>query len=862
MKKSITYLCLCVCLFSTNLFSKAVELSYYLPEAKSYQQDIVPPHEILGYQVGEWHVRPEQIERYMLELAKLSPRVEVEITGYSHEKRPLMLVYISSADNIQKLQQIRQAHLKGDKSAPAVTWMGYSVHGNEPSGANTSLLFAYHLAAAQDSATKQMLNDQVIIIDPVLNPDGLARFAHWANMHKSKNPNADPNDIEHNEAWPNGRTNHYWFDLNRDWLLLQHPESVARVTQFHRWRPHVLTDFHEMGTHSTYFFQPGVPSRQNPLTPQANFDMTATIAEFHGKALDEIGSLYYSKESFDDFYYGKGSTYPDINGAVGILFEQASSRGHVQESKYGKLTFPFTIRNQLTTSFSTLAAVQANLNELKAMRAEFDSQSVEQAKDDKYRGVVVSSQDKTRLAELTRILSKHQIKSYQLSKDLKVGKRTYAAINSLIVPLRQPQYRLIKALFETRTQFKDKVFYDVSAWNLAMAFDLNYDFVRRGDYSQSLLTEKTTATNKTVSIDKKTKALAFDWNNFSAARLLSLMLQKELKVQVVTKPSQLPGLARPKSLSLGSLIVPLNSQSFTREEVIQWLLPKAEKLGLSPIQITSGLATSGVDMGSPSVPIIEAVKPLMLIGDGVSGYNAGEFWHLLDQRLSQPLTMVTIKQFAKMNIGQYTHLIMPDGNYKLKDKNLEKLESWIKQGGTVIAASRAAKWVTSQGWTSSEPKKFDKPVDTKASYQDRGAVNAEHFVGGAIVKADIDTSHPLGFGLDDSQIFVFKRGNIVFKEAKEPFVSIVRFAEQPLASGYMSDAIQQHLAEGTSLLVQRLGKGKIIAFSDSPAFRGYWLGTAKILTNALYFSKAIQAPVKTKEESKPKKHSKPVDKKK
>ena len=833
----------------------STELTYYLPNAGDYDKNIGTPESVLGYQVGDWHLRPEQIERYFISLAQQSPRVKVEVIGYTYEQRPLIHAYISSPENLERLETIRQQHLSGENSeqTPIVTWMGYSVHGNEASGSNASVLLAYHLAAAQDSATMAKLKDQVIIIDPMLNPDGLARFAHWVNMYKSQSPNADPKDIEHNESWPRGRTNHYWFDLNRDWLLLQHPESRARVSRFHQWRPNILTDFHEMGTNSSYFFQPGVHSRQNPLTPEDNFKMTATIAEYHAKALDDIGSLYYSKEDFDDFYYGKGSTYPDIHGTVGILFEQASARGHLQESKYGELSFPFAIRNHLTTSLSTIEAAQQNQKALKKLQSDFRRTATKEAKSDRSRAVVVSSNDSYRMGELTKILSGHQIQYYPLADDLRIKKQKFSPNNSVIIPLPQPQYRLIKALFETRTSFPDNIFYDVSAWNLALAMDLDYSFVSRSDYDSSLLGKsepaKKAGANSLNSISPSALALAFDWNNFNSARLLSEMQQFGLRVQALTQPAELSTSEGRKALTLGSLILPLQNQEKSSQTIIDWLTPRLDALGIQAISVSSGLALKGVDMGSPSIPVIEKVKPLLLIGKGTSSYAAGEIWHLLDQRLAQPLTMMTKEQLVKLPNIQYTHIILAGGKPSFSEAEVKKLELWVKQGGVIIAHSSAAKWLTSQEWTSSAEKEFDKPVDTKVAYHKKGQVDAAHHIGGAIAMAEIDTSHPLAFGLDNSTLAIFKRSSLVFSEAKEAFVSIARFKQEPLASGYMSEANRKHIANGTSLLVQRLGKGRLVAFSDDPVFRGYWLGTAKVFINALYFAKAIEAPEKTKEKT-------------
>ncbi|MEM8906307.1 MAG: M14 family zinc carboxypeptidase, partial [Bacteroidota bacterium] len=333
MNKTVILTVLYLCLGSFS-FAQRVDLSYYLPD-QNYNPAVPTPESFLGYQVGEWHVGHDQLVAYMYELARVSDRISIREYARSYERRPLVLLTITSPNNHSNIENIKRQHralsdptqsanLNTDEM-PAIIYQGYTIHGNEASGANAALLYAYHLAAAQGPAVEAMLQQVVVLLDPTYNPDGMNRFASWVNVHKSKNGSPDPADREFNEAFPRGRTNHYWFDLNRDWLPAQHPESQGRIRNFHEWYPLILTDHHEMGTNNTFFFQPGIPSRTNPLTPQENQDLTEKIGGFHAKALDKIGSLYYSKESFDDFYYGKGSTYPDVNGSIGILFEQASS---------------------------------------------------------------------------------------------------------------------------------------------------------------------------------------------------------------------------------------------------------------------------------------------------------------------------------------------------------------------------------------------------------------------------------------------------------------------------------------------------------------------------------------------------------
>ena len=291
----------------------AQDLSYYLPKHVAYNSSIPTPKSIIGHEVGEWHVTHDKLVYFMKAVAAASNRMQLQIMGKTYEGREQVALIISSPANLAKLETIRLEHLQLSNSQqsatqnianmPVVVWMGYSIHGNESSGSNASLLAAYYLAAAEGEEVDKLLANTVIIIDPSFNPDGLNRFATWANMHKSQTQVSDPNSREFNEVWPGGRFNHYWFDLNRDWLPAQHVESRNRLQLFHQWKPNILTDHHEMGSNSTFFFQPGVPSRVNPNTPDKNQQLTAAIGNYHAKFLDSIGSFYFTKEGYDDFYY-------------------------------------------------------------------------------------------------------------------------------------------------------------------------------------------------------------------------------------------------------------------------------------------------------------------------------------------------------------------------------------------------------------------------------------------------------------------------------------------------------------------------------------------------------------------------------
>src|SRR5690606_31273070 len=438
------------------------DLSYYLPDGVTYNSAIPTPKSIIGHEVGEWHISHDRLVNYMYAVASASDRITIQETGRTYETRPLLLLTVTSPKNHARLEDIRKQHVQltdpsasaslNTKTMPNAVYMGFSIHGNESSGSNAALAVIYHLAAAQGPEIEKLLDEVVILFDPSFNPDGLHRFSSWVNSRRGMQISTDPYDHEHNEAWPGGRSNHYWFDLNRDWLVAQLPESQARAKSFHAWKPTILTDHHEMGTNATFFFQPGVPSRNHPLTPEKNLQLTRKIGEFHAKALDKIGSLYYTQEGFDDFYYGKGSTFPDVQGAIGILFEQASSRGHAQESVHGVLTFPFTVRNQFTTALSTLQAAQAMREDLLNYHREFFRNNMAEAAKDPVKAYVFgSAQDKYKSHHLAEIIARHDIDVFKLSSSQTLNGKRYESDGSYIVPLNQKQYRLIKSMFEKRT---------------------------------------------------------------------------------------------------------------------------------------------------------------------------------------------------------------------------------------------------------------------------------------------------------------------------------------------------------------------------------------------------------------------------
>ncbi|SFD21770.1 M14 metallopeptidase family protein [Pseudoalteromonas denitrificans] len=841
-------------LFSPLVLAKP--LNFYFDSNIQFDPDIPTPQSVLGYEVGDWHVRHDQLVRYMQVLANKSDRIKIETIGYSHEQRPLLMLTVTNPQKLQNIDEIQAKHIarlsdgeiKTNEDDPAVVWMGYSVHGNESSGSNASLLVAYYLAAAQGEKIESLLNNTVILIDPSLNPDGLSRFAQWANMHKGQNLSSDPNHREHVEAWPNGRTNHYWFDLNRDWLLLQHPESRARVAKFHQWKPNVLTDFHEMGPHSTYFFQPGISSRKHPLTPERNVTLTKDIAVFHAKALDKQNALYFTEESFDDFYYGKGSTYPDINGSIGILFEQASSRGHQQDTINGLLEFPTTIKNQLTTSLSTFDAAIAGKKNLLDYQDDFYTNAIELANNDNINGYLVSeTKDKTRLNQFLMLLKRHQISAYKITKDIRIENKDYAHDTSFYIPLEQAQYRLIKAIFSEQKDFQDNTFYDVSGWTIAHAFNIEFASLTSKwglKYSQS---PWQTTQKKPLNKLSNHYAYAFEWDDYLAPKMLNRLLKKGIKARVALKDLTAETDQGRFDFSSGTIILPAGLQ--TIDNWINIVDEIRTEFAIPILGITSGLTSKGIDLGSRQLAPVSLPKVLLIGGEGTSQYEVGEIWYYLDKFVGIAPTVVDIAKLGKINFDKYTHAILANGSYHgFSDAAKVKMKSWIKEGGVIWGHKGGAKFLVDNkilkaGYISQKEmaETFD---STHLTYADKNALSAKQRIAGAIYKTQLDLSHPLTFSIPRKVLPVFKNSTFLLEPVDAPFVNVALYDKKPLMAGFSHQNNVKQISKAAALIAHSYGRGRVIGMTDNPVFRGYWFGTSRLLSNALFFGKTFSAKPK------------------
>lgn len=822
--------------FTTTLCSQSnVDLSYYLPQDVNYNPNIPTPKRIIGHEVGQWHVTHDKLVQYMYALAEASDRITIENRGKTFEDRPLLLLTITSPKNHQNISAIQKAHINATETntldaenRPIVVYQGFSIHGNEPSGANAGLVTAYYLAAAQGNKIDNLLNNAVILLDPSMNPDGLQRFAYWANTNKNVNLNPDPNDREYSEVWPGGRTNHYWFDLNRDWLPGQLPESKARIKTFHNWLPNILTDHHEMGTNSTFFFQPGIPSRTHPLTPKMNQKLTKGIAKYHARALDKIGSLYYSEESFDDFYYGKGSTFPDINGSIGILFEQASSRGHVQESSNGLLTFPFTIRNQFTATLSTLEAATNMRKELLTYQHNFFKNARNEASKEGNNAIVFGDEkDAAKTYHLAEILKRHQIKFHELKSDFSSNGKHYKKSYSYVVPKNQKNTRLINAMFEKRTTFQDSLFYDISAWTFPLAFNLDYTETTTAKAGAEIteLTHK-----KGGVLAKSDYAYLFAWNEYYTPKLLNTILKKGLRAKVSMKNFKANG----KSYDYGTIMIPAKNQKLSSSAIYNFLNKTAQESHITIDAVSTGL-NDGIDLGSNNFRPLNQPKIALLVGEGITSYDAGEIWHLLDTRYNIVATKLDTKRFSRTNLSRYNTIILPNAFGALDKEDIKKLKHWVENGGTLIAYRNAVRWLNSNELIKIDFKKKNNLEAKNISFEERRNFRGAQVIGGAIFETQLDRSHPINFGYKNDKLALFRNTTLFIKPNKNSYNNPIQYTKNPLLSGYISEENLDSLSLSIPFKTSSLGRGNIIAFTDNTNFRAFWYGTNKLLMNAIFF---------------------------
>ena len=826
-----------------------------LPGTESYDDAIPTPEEVIGHQIGTRHTRPAQVVDYFEAVAEASDRVALRSHGRTYEGRRLIHAIVTDPSNHDNLEQIRQANRQmvlqpGQVSdadledRPAVVLQGYSIHGDEASGTESAILFLYHMAAGNGPSVDAALENTVTLVDPMFNPDGRDRFVDWVNGNRGGTPTADPQDREHNQPWPGGRTNHYWFDLNRDWLPVQHPSSQGRIDYFHDWKPQVLTDFHEMGSEATYFFQPGVQSRTNPNTPQINQELTGRIAERHASYLEQIGSLYYTRESFDDFYYGKGSTYPDINGSIGILFEQASSRALKRETSKGEMSYAFTVRNQFLTSLSTMRAVVEMRTDLLEYQRDFMANREEALQDtDTEAFVIDETSHPTQARALAQVLDRHEVQMYELDETVEANGQTFGEGEAYTVPLDQPQGRFVKAAMERTSSYPDSIFYDVSTWSLPLAFGVDYAEVSEAPSQGQPLDDVSYQSGEVVG-GRSQYTYVLPWGRYFAPRALQRLHNNDIRPRVMSDPFTARVNGSSQSFGRGAIVIQVQQRGVSPDTVHQVVRRMADQDYVNVYAVDQGLTPSGPDLGSTGSEILDPPKAAILTGTGggsryggASSYNAGEVWHLLSERMNVPVSLVNISDVSYADLDRYNTMVLAGGDYD--DLPTDKVRDWVESGGTLIGIEDGVEWPIEQDLVELEERSVD--VDSlvrEKDYAELPEAYGAQGIGGSIFEANLDNTHPVAYGYDET-VPVFRVGTGFYDPSDDPGASVATYDETPRLSGYLSDDQEEVAAGAASIEAHEVGGGQVVLFMDNPNFRAFWYGTNGLFLNALYFGQVL-----------------------
>ncbi|MGK2863322.1 MAG: zinc carboxypeptidase, partial [Chitinophagaceae bacterium] len=553
------------------------------------------------------------------------------------------------------------------------------------------------------------------------------------------------------------------------------------------------------------------------------------------------------KENYDDFYYGKGSTYPDINGAIGILFEQASSRGHLQETQNGLLSFPFTIKNQFTTTLSTLDGAVALRKEFLQWQRDFYKSAITESNASPVKAYVFGDEkDHAKTYEFIEMLLRHQVEVYELKNELTTGATTFKKENSFVVPSAQPQWRLIKTIFEKTLDYKDSLFYDITAWTMPLAFGLPYAEINASQLKSAGLGNRLTTAPEGHgelhgAIGNADYAYLFEWDQLYAPAVLYELQNAGLLVKGAMNKFEISVEGSSRNFNAGTMMIPVQLQTIPSDQLRKMLSQVAAKYGISIYALQSGNVISGTDLGSNKFPVVSMPRIAMITGAGVNALDAGEVWHLLDQRMNIPATHLEPSVFNRMDLNRYNIIIMVGGSYP--EINKDKLKAWVQSGGVLVLTEEAVSWASQNGINSVILKKTRSISDSlqQLNYEDIDQVDGAQKMNGAIFSAETDLTHPLAFGYNKNTVSLFKANKVYMEKSKNPYATPFYYGSTPLQSGWVSKANGEAIKNSAAVIVNTVGSGRVINIADNPNFRAFWLGGTRLFMNAIFFGRNINA---------------------
>ncbi len=801
----------------------------------STSQTLKSPSEFLGYDLGSKFTRHHEVLAYYQYVSETLPgQVQLQPYGKTNERRPLMLAFVSSKENMAQLESIRQSHLestegKGD-SEVAVVWLSYNVHGNESVSTEASMQTLYELLTEK----RAYLENTLVIMDPCINPDGRERYVNWYYQYKNSPYQVNPDSKEHWEGWLSGRSNHYMFDLNRDWAWLTQVESRQRLAKFNQWMPHIHVDFHEQGMNNPYYFAPAAEPYHEVITDFQR-DFQQEIGRNHARYFDKNGWFYFTREVFDLFYPSYGDTYPTYNGAIGMTYEQGGSGraglGVIVDNG-DTLTLKDRIAHHLTTGLST---VEVASREAQTLNEQFRSY-YKRDPNFTYKAYLLKG-DPDKQEALTRLLDQHQIVYGRATggrvKGFHYGKGSAGTLeadeNTLVVPTDQKKGVLVKVLFEPNARLSDSLTYDITAWSLPYAYGL-----------ESLAAESTVGlqqfqtaanTNADAGIRDGAYAHLSDWSSMKDARFLADLLKAGIRVRRAERPFQLEG----KNWAAGSLII-TRADNGHLADFAQKLRQITEKHGKNLIPATTGMVETGKDFGSRYVGTIAQPKVAVLSGDPTSTLRFGEVWHYFEQQLHYPLTVLDAAYFDRVDLDDYHVLILPGGWGYRRFLNADRkaaLKEWVASGGRLIAMGDALTALGGDdGFGIQRMQNGNTDSEIPPRYAETRRDRIRESITGAIFKTKVDPTHPLAFGYGNTY-FTLKLGSTAYELPGRGVVASL--GEDPLpVAGFAGSEALKDLPGSLVFGMENHGSGAVIYMVDNPLFRGFWENGKLFFANALF----------------------------
>lgn len=828
---------------------KIILLFFLILSVFANAQNVESPEQFLGYKLGTKFTRHDKIVSYFQYVASVHPEmVKIEKYGETNEGRTLLLAYIALPENSKKLEAIRENNLRlagllkdntpVNTDAPAIVWLSYNVHGNEAASSEAAMLTLYALVSSNNLETKEWLKNTIIIIDPCINPDGRDRYINWYNTTVGKNYNPDPQSREHNEPWPGGRTNHYNFDLNRDWVWQTQVESKFRLKKYNEWLPQVHVDYHEQGYNEPYYFAPAAEPYHDVITQwQRNFQ--ELIGKNNAKYFDAKNWLFFTKERFDLFYPSYGDTYPLYNGSIGMTFEQGGIRAGlgIINKDGDTLTLVDRIQHHYTTGISTIEVSSMNAQQLIKEYVKYFNNN-RNATNTEYKTYVITSNDANKILAVKELLDKNKIEyGTMISEKIKgyryfTGKEEEFQLKNytLAVSAYQTKGSLARVLFESKSKLSDSATYDITAWSIPYAYNVE-GIALKEKKELSPFSVKYVDT-----IPKSEYGYLIPYHSLNAAKLLSFLLKNNIKVRIADKPF----VYNNKSYDRGTLLVLKTSNKYN-----QWneLLEEASKrFNIAADAVMSGLVDSGADFGSPDIRPLNAPRVALITGQQTSATDAGEVWNFFEQCLDYPLTLINANDVSWINLTKYDVLILPDGYYhSLNDKTiLDKLKEFVKNGGKLIAIQGAVMQIAKNDWgIKLQENKEEKNVEDNSmnvkKYADRERNDLSDFIPGSIYKVELDNTHPLAYGFNEFY-FTLKQDAENYELLKDDWnVGVIK--KDNYVAGFVGYRLKKKLKDGVLIGVEDIDKGQFIFFADNPIFRMFWESGKQLLANAVFLTR-------------------------